>query len=378
MKKFVNLIILFFVLVTFTGCTSKKTLSQNIAKNPSEQKFVLEEVGSLNIARANHSATLLNNGNVLLLGGSGGQYSNITGEIYNPKTKLTSFVQNYSPLDIKQNKPILLNNGNVIIFCPEGIVKYDANFSKFILLKKYQEKRSYNTIAKLLNNNILIIRGYITGNNNYNIAEIYKPKTNSMKQTNPPKLKRSSLYKAESYIYLKNNKLLLLNSGTSEEKHFEVFNTANNNFKIVDKYPKLEAKNEFNYIPEMFLLYNSEKHEYTSIKELFKTQNKELGENLPFFAEGNDSLLLSSKIILLLSPYNNNPKDYTKVYSFDILSKKFEYLGDLQLNYQAFAITKLSNNKILISGGYHYDGSDEYKSIDVKRNVVMNIKNLGE
>ncbi len=376
MKKVINLVILLgLILIIGTGCTTQKLQSQSINK---EQKIILEDVGDLNVARVNHSAVLLKNGNVLLLGGYGDKDSKITGEIYNSKTKLTSFVSNYSPLDITQNKPILLDDGDVIIFCSEGIIKYDTKLNKFKLLQKYPTKKAYNTIAKLYNGSILVIGGEPKEKWNYNIVEIYKPQSNSLKVVGQTNLKRINIIKIDNPITLKNNKLLILDENSSkffEHNNSEIYNPLNNSFLLVNQYPKVQTKDRFNYLASNFLLYDSKKQEYINIEKLFNSQKKELGDDYPSNFRCGESILIDNKIILTLNYGGNNPDIYSKIYLFDILSNKFEYLGDLNLNYQDVTLIKLNDNKIFISGGYTSGPpSDDLKLEYYKKNVIINTK----
>src|SRR5579863_660972 len=161
------------------------------------QSFAL--TGSLNTARFGHTATLLNNGIILIAGGVGSNgVSLAAAELYDPAT--ATFTPTGSLNTARAyHTATLLNNGMVLITggcagCPPGLngtpladaELYNPATGTFTSTGNLNTARTYHT-ATVLDNGIVLIAGGCTG---YNCtggvlaaAELYNPATGTFTVT---------------------------------------------------------------------------------------------------------------------------------------------------------------------------------------------------
>jgi hypothetical protein len=148
--------------------------------NPSTAMFTL--TGSLNTARGGHTATLLLNGMVLLAGGNGSSGTLASAELYNPATGTFTPTgsMNISRVD---DSAALLSNGMVLIAGGDAGVNafasaelYDPTTGTFTPTGSLTTARTRHT-ATLLNNGMVLIAGDDSAFNALASAELYNPAT---------------------------------------------------------------------------------------------------------------------------------------------------------------------------------------------------------
>ena len=161
--------------------------------NPASGTFTF--TGSLNTARTSHSSTLLNNGKVLIAGGwnSNGDYITsdaASGELYDPTTG--TFVSTGSLTTARDtHTATLLNDGTVLIAGgfdsnanPLSSAEiYDPAAGTFTLTGSLNIGRAVHTATLLNNGMVLIAGGYDFNGNAVASAELYNPATRSFTVT---------------------------------------------------------------------------------------------------------------------------------------------------------------------------------------------------
>jgi|GEM_PF-3548911 len=149
--------------------------------------------GDMVTGRFMHTATLLNNGNVLLVGGydAAGYNSGIplaSAELYNPTTQ--TFTTTAGSLNIAraQHSAVLLNNGDVLIaggYNASGGVEntaelYDPNLQTFTLLTSTMSAgRAIFTTNALWNSQVLLVGGADANGNPLGSTDIFDPATDT-------------------------------------------------------------------------------------------------------------------------------------------------------------------------------------------------------
>lgn len=136
--------------------------------------------GNMNIARANHQATLLQNGKILITGGTTVfqvAQNTVSAELYDPATNIFTIIPNMKSARAG-HRAILLQNGKVLITggtpnypSVETAEIYDPESNNFIAINNMNTARRDHTMTLLKNGNVLIVGGF--NDNHDNSSEIY-------------------------------------------------------------------------------------------------------------------------------------------------------------------------------------------------------------
>ena len=166
--------------------------------------------GSLNTAREDHTATMLNNGKVLFAGGFDGSNSaSATAELYDPAAGTFSATGSLNTAREYQTAT-LLNNGKVLIVggfdstnsATSAAELYDPVAGSFSPTGSLNTARGYHTATLLINGKVLIAGGVDSTNSISASAELYDPVAGTFSPT-------GSLNTAREY-----HTATLLNNGT--------------------------------------------------------------------------------------------------------------------------------------------------------------------
>jgi subtilase family serine protease len=179
------------------GYNGSSVLSSAELYNPSTGAFTT--TGSLNTPREFATATLLNSGEVLIVGGySGSAYLN-TAELYNPTTGAFTYTSGHMTKERSSQTATLLQSGVVLVaggcnICGGGggylasAELYNPSTGTFALTTgNMQKERAYHT-ATLLNDGTVLLAGAcnicVNGDGYLDTAEIYNPTTERFSFTN--------------------------------------------------------------------------------------------------------------------------------------------------------------------------------------------------
>lgn len=191
------------------------------------------EIAAMRIARASHTSTLLPNGNVLIAGGfagSGGEYSPYpTAELYDPRVGTFEPVASMS-IGRSGHTATLLKNGKVLIVggwtgryqLRRSAELYDPATNTFAPTGNLVFERAGNTAALLPDGRVLIAGGEDRQEDALSTAELYDPATGTFRQTGGMADPRGS----HTGIALKNGKVLVAGGGSGHYPSQTIYRTA--------------------------------------------------------------------------------------------------------------------------------------------------------
>lgn len=214
----------------------------NVIKSmhPKQGEFI--KVGKMSSPRSNHETILLDDGNVLILGGG-----NKNAEIYNFKTKKFTIIGEMLSQTGHKNLT-KLNNGKILItggdrgYSQKATQIYNPETKEFESGPDMNYARAENTATLLKNGRVLIVGG----DDVYNIDkrnipnEIYNPKTNKFELTSKLKISRF----AHSAILLKDGNVLIV-GGTNKGNFLsqvEIYDVNKNIFKLAGNLKTARVK----------------------------------------------------------------------------------------------------------------------------------------
>jgi hypothetical protein len=215
------------VLVT-GGSSSTGALNSAEIYDPVAASFTVT-AGAMTSARQSHTATLLNDGTVLIAGGD----KLGTAEIYNPMTKL--FTPTVGPMTSVRSihTATLLNNGMVLIAgglnaqsdALQTAELYDPSSGTFSLTGVMSTQRAGTFAALVSGGQVLVGGGYDATQNQLASAELYNPVTGVFTLTAGP-MSTGREFALASFIGSTGQVLVAGGDGSDGSSGFTVLNTA--------------------------------------------------------------------------------------------------------------------------------------------------------
>lgn len=292
--------------------------------NPLEKKF--SYTGNVNYIRNYYTATLLKNGEVLLIGGftasSKSPFEPIaTAEIYNPTTK-EFYLSGKMLYPREYHSSVLLKNGNVLITGgkDEEKNKVIANSELYDTIKHTFTSSSsmciprYNHSSILLKNGkVLIVGGKDMKDKVVNVAELYEPKTNIFKcigKTNNKANKQYPILLNDGWVFIVGHGSEIYNPNTNK------FNKINNNFIQIDPITLILPNNNFLIVSRSPIYFGTNKKNNAGLYN-FKTNEYKL---IPDILDGRSFpsiIQLKDKTILILGGCNKQGINNSNAYIID-------------------------------------------------------------
>ncbi|MEI7475178.1 MAG: kelch repeat-containing protein [bacterium] len=237
-------------LLCIVGCAIPSN-SNPTSINDTEMLGHFEKAGSLKIGRYDHTATLLQDGRILIIGGRGGaEHSTLNqAEIYDPTTKKSTKIGRINVARCNHTAT-LLKDGRVLITGGTGQGNqynmasaeiFDPVTNTFKKLPDMNYKRSEHSAILLPNGKILISGGRAAGNT----AELFDPETERFSITS--NLSANNRYNHNS-VLLKDGRILLDGGGCYYETKLS---TKSNKMMIVNE--NCNIAETYNHETEMFI-----------------------------------------------------------------------------------------------------------------------------
>lgn len=322
---------------------------------------------SMNYSRVGHTATLLNDGRVLIIGGKETQGKN-TGhglniaEMYNPKSNKFELAGKLN-MTREGHKAILLKSGDVFIYggqSGQDIVGYPEKYnhlnSKFELISKGNPK-IWHTLT-LINNNVLILGGKtwdLKGKsyhhyNEYisNISEIYDP-INNIEILEKMNKRRNG----HTATVLNNGTVLI--TGGDKEGTAEIYNPHTNEFKLIGKLNKIRyGQSAYLLKNGNVILIGGDNDNTVEIYNPKKNKFELAGSLIEKRRSGYATALLDNDTVLIIGGTKPLTWGYTDLKSSEIYDpiEQKTIKGPSMRNVRANpTATTLLNGNILVCGG---------------------------
>jgi Bacterial Ig-like domain (group 2)/Galactose oxidase, central domain/Kelch motif len=348
--------------VTITAAAGTISGSATLTARPTG--FI--STGSLNTARAYHTATLLNNGMVLVAGGYLGTALTDV-ELYNPATGIFAATGSLNTARY-QHTATLLNNGIVLITGGQGSNSSDAGILASAELYNpatgtFTTTGSLNTArvdhtATLLNNGMVLIAGGVNTNGTYvSSAELYNPSTGTFSVT-------SSLNEARILhtATLLNNGMVLITGGYNNGSYLssaELYNPSTQTFTLTGSLNIARRTHTATLLNNGMVLIGSGQgsNGYLASAELYNpsTEIFTLTGSLNVARAYHTATLLNNGMVLITGGYNNGSY-LSSAELYNPLNATFTVTNSLNNARFIHTATLLNNGMVLIVGGENSGG----------------------
>lgn len=313
--------------------------------------------GTLNIPRTGHTATLLANGQVLVVGGQNSAGTLITAELYNPATGTWSTTGTTATPRI-DHTATLLTNGQVLV--AGGFVGFGSNGSEYTATAELYNpstgkwsttgsmtKARGNAGAVLLpNGQVLVAGGASTDGSAGASSELYNPATGKWTATGTMPISESAP------ATLLQSGLVLVAGGDSGE----IYNPSTGKWTATPRlyYTDATGNSAAALTNGSGLLYGNHLPSYTgqSYNPVTNTWSRTLGNNYtgvdfgPLVALANGNVLLAGGTVV----YNGKSSASARSALYNPATNAWTSTGSLKVG-GSHAVVRLQNGKVLAVSG---------------------------
>jgi N-acetylneuraminic acid mutarotase len=331
-----------------------------VAQNYGSWKFI----SSLNIPRANHSSTVLPNGNILVTGSTGSPNFLSSCEIYDTLLKTWRYTK---PMKTgrSQHKAILLKNGKVLVvggFMLRSCELFDPITETWVFTDSLITKRAFYLTVSLLNDgNVLVTGGHAYSDDfRYsmilNNCEIYNAGMGIWRTTDTLKIART----LHTATVLLDGRVLVAGGYGNNQKFLnscEIYDPTTGEWAFVDSLNIARRGHSATLLPNGKVLVAGGRNDpYSWLRscEVYDPQSNTwtLVDSMIFPREGHSGILVLDSLIL----FSGGGISSTTWELYNASSFTPLYLDLLPLYKIIHDIIQLPNDKVISIGGWTRSG----------------------
>lgn len=336
--------------------------SPDIGNNQPSYKFIA--TGDMSIARSGHTSTLLNNGDVLVIGGWNIGAFQSGAELYHPDTGVFETIDDF-PVRISTHTATHLKDGRIFVY-GMGAAIYNPETKKFISVSREGSIQRISHTATMLHDGKILIAGGV--DNSWlsvvlGSAVLYNPNTGIYSSTGSMVKSRTN----HAATLLADGRVLITggtHGGGYGVEIAEIFDPA------TGKFTAIGTMRRYRYTHTATILKNGKVviiggTAYADIEIFDPVTNKfELGGYLKVVRDGNHTatILPNGKILILGSLSSGVVTASAEVYDSEV---GFSSVNNMLFPRYYHTTTLLQNGKVLVVGGAAKVNSNYLKSAEL-------------
>jgi WD40 repeat protein len=317
----------------------------------------------MNAQRAAHTATLLPDGKVLIAGGfreeGTTEIAIASAEIYDPETN--TFTPTGDMHEARSgHTATVLPNGKVLIVGGWGARQrtataelYDPQTGEFSYTASMFEPRAGMTATLLKDGRVLIVGGDSTRNMPQLVAEIYDPDTNAFVPTGSLNSGRS----AHTAILLNDGTVLVVggsSGGDSVLSSAEIYDPTTGQFRLTGSLSRVRYKHAAVLLPDgnVLVMGGSNQNDWQGKYTSAEIYDATVGTFASAGDLNSERFKLADAVVLLNNGNVLVGGGNRQMEIFDTRSRRFILSKQLDNHYYFAVLTLLKDGRVLITGGY--------------------------
>ena len=238
---------LFSIVSLFVVCLLVSTVDRARAGKPT-RSGTFTTTGNMNVARANHTLTLLSTGEVLAAGGVDVNGTQLTSsELYDPKTRKWTLTGNMSSghtggtATLLQNGEVLIAGGSEQFTATVGAELFNPATGQWTVTGSLSRQRTLHTATLLPSGKVLVAGGANdVGGTSYATAEIYDPATGTWQATGSLNVARDSALAeglSNGHVLVAGGQTEVQNNPTTQLSSAELFDPSQGKWVFTGSLP---------------------------------------------------------------------------------------------------------------------------------------------